>query len=126
MKIAISANNNNGLLSTVSHHFGRCPFFILCDVDDDHHVKSVTAIENPYFAGHEPGMVPAFIQQYQADVMISGGMGRRAIELFEQAKIEACTGAEGTIQEALDSFYAGKLLMSAACKESIEHQHHHD
>ena len=126
MRIAISAANNNGMESTVSHHFGRCPFFILVDMDKDNQIHSVTPIENPYFAGHEPGMVPAFIQQQKADVMISGGMGRRAIELFEQAGVEACTGAEGTIQNALDAFFNGKLLMSAACKASIEHQHHHD
>jgi predicted Fe-Mo cluster-binding NifX family protein len=126
MKIIISATNDNGLESTVSHHFGRCPFFIAVDVDDAHQATNITAIENPYFAGHEPGMVPAFIHQQKADVMIAGGMGRRAIELFEEAGVEACTGAEGTVRETLDAFFAGKLLMSAACKESIEHQHHHD
>jgi predicted Fe-Mo cluster-binding NifX family protein len=126
MKIIISATNNNGLESTVSHHFGRCPFFMAVELDDTRQVQTVTAIENPYFAGHEPGMVPAFIQEHKADVMIAGGMGQRAIELFEQAGIEACTGAAGTVQETLDAFFAGKLLMSAACKESIEHQHPHD
>jgi predicted Fe-Mo cluster-binding NifX family protein len=125
MKIAISASNNQGLESTVSHHFGRCPFFILVDVDDQHQVTNVQSIHNPYFAEHEPGMVPAYIQQHHADVMIAGGMGRRAIELFEQAGVEACTGAEGTVEKTLEAFFAGKLLMSAACKESIEH-HHHD
>ena len=40
MRIAISGDDQNGLDSVVSPHFGRCPHYILVDVDGDE-VKAV-------------------------------------------------------------------------------------
>ncbi|MFL7890729.1 MAG: NifB/NifX family molybdenum-iron cluster-binding protein, partial [Anaerolineales bacterium] len=33
MKIAVSVETNDELESVVAHHFGRCPFFALVDVE---------------------------------------------------------------------------------------------
>ena len=33
MRIAISIEDNRDLDSTVAHHFGRCPFFALVDLE---------------------------------------------------------------------------------------------
>lgn len=57
MRIAISAENKDGLDSLVSHHFGRCPYFVIVDVEGEE-VQQIQVIENPFFAGHQPGMVP--------------------------------------------------------------------
>jgi predicted Fe-Mo cluster-binding NifX family protein len=56
-------------------------------------------------------------------VMLSGGMGGRAIQFFEQAGIKAATGASGTIRQALESYLGGKLSEAAPCDESVEHGH---
>ena len=32
MRIAVSADTNQGLESQVAHHFGRCPYFVLVDL----------------------------------------------------------------------------------------------
>ena len=45
MRIAISVETNNGLESVVSHHFGRCPYFVLVNVDD-REVQDVQVIDN--------------------------------------------------------------------------------
>ena len=87
MRIAISTETNNGLDSVVAHHFGRCPFFALVDVEG-RDIKAVEVIENPFYAGHQSGQVPGFIHTQNADVMLSGGMGRRAIDFFQQYGIE--------------------------------------
>lgn len=127
MRIAISTETNNGLDSVVAHHFGRCPFFALVDVEE-RDVKAVEVIDNPFYAGHQPGQVPGFIHSQNANVMLSGGMGRRAIDFFQQYGIEAATGADGTVQTALESYLGGELSGAAPCKESVEHHehgHHH-
>nr|HID14069.1 dinitrogenase iron-molybdenum cofactor [Anaerolineae bacterium] len=46
MRIAISADDPNGLDSVVSPHFGRCPYYILVDVEGQE-VKDVRAVNNP-------------------------------------------------------------------------------
>jgi predicted Fe-Mo cluster-binding NifX family protein len=122
MRIAISADDNNGLESVVSPHFGRCPHYILADVEGQE-VKAVQAVGNPYYSRHAPGQVPGFIRSQGVNVMLTGGMGRRAIGFFEQYGIEAVTGASGTVRYALESYLGGQLRGVQPCRESIEHAH---
>ena len=123
MRIAISTDDNNGLDSQVSAHFGRCPYFTLVDVDGQE-VKEVSAVDNPYYGNHTPGQVPAFIHSQSADVMLAGGMGRRAMGFFQEYGIQAVTGASGTtVRQALQGYLGGELRDAEPCVES--HQHHH-
>ncbi len=122
MKIVVSSDNSRKLDSSVSHHFGRCPFFTVVDVDDNK-ITNVESVENPFFNGHSPGQVPAFIKELNADVMLAGGMGRRAISIFEDYGILCSTGAAGTVRSAVNSYTAGSLSAALPCRESVEHAH---
>jgi len=122
MRIAISADNRNGLDSVISPHFGRCPHYILVDVEG-HEVKTVNVVDNPYYGQHSPGMVPDFIHSQGVNVMLTGGMGRRAIAFFEQLGVEAVSGASGTVRRALELYLGGQLRGVQPCRESIEHAH---
>jgi predicted Fe-Mo cluster-binding NifX family protein len=122
MRIAISADNRNGLDSVVSPHFGRCPHYVLVDVDG-REVKAVNAVDNPHYGQHAPGVVPGFIHSQGVDVMLTGGMGGRAIAFFEQLGIEAVTGASGTVRHTLELYLGGQLRGVQPCRESIEHGH---
>lgn len=124
MRIAIPAENKSGLDSLISPHFGRCPYFILVDVEGQE-VKAVSAIDNPFYGNHAPGQVPAFISSQGTDVMLTGGMGHRAVSFFQQYGIEAVTGAAGTVHQALQSYLEGKLSGVEPCAESQHHHHHH-
>lgn len=124
MRVAISIDTNDGLDSIVAHHFGRCPFFAFVDVEGNE-VKAVEVVENPHYAHHQPGMVPGFIHEHNADVMLSGGMGRKAIDFFQQYGIETATGATGTVRNALEKYMDGELSGAAPCRESVEHEHGH-
>jgi predicted Fe-Mo cluster-binding NifX family protein len=55
--------------------------------------------------------------------MLSGGMGGRAIALFEEYGIRPATGATGTVREALTAYLEGDLDAAAPCNESVEHGH---
>jgi predicted Fe-Mo cluster-binding NifX family protein len=122
MRIAISTETNNGLDSQVAQHFGRCPYFAFVDVNGQD-IQSIQVVENPYYAGHQVGQVPAFIHEQKVDVMLSGGMGGRAIQFFQQFGIGTATGASGTVQSTLENYFAGKLTGTAPCEESVEHGH---
>jgi predicted Fe-Mo cluster-binding NifX family protein len=122
MRIAVSANENSGLDSTISPHFGRCPYFALVDVEDGT-ISGVQNIANPYYSQHQPGQVPGFIRSQQADVMLSGGMGGRAVAFFQQYGIQPVTGASGTVGQSVEMFLSGQLTGTAPCAESIEHGH---
>jgi predicted Fe-Mo cluster-binding NifX family protein len=122
MRIAVSADNKNGLDSVVSPHFGRCPHFVLVDLDD-HDVQGVREVDNPYYGHHQPGQVPALIHSLGANVMLTGGMGGRAIIFFEQFGIEGVTGAYGTVRQSVERYLGGQLKGAAPCQESEEHGH---
>lgn len=55
--------------------------------------------------------------------MLSGGMGGRAIQFFNQFGIETATGASGTVKQAVEAFLAGNLQGASSCAESEAHGH---
>ena len=120
MRIAVSADNKQGLDSVVSPHFGRCPHYILVDVED-HQVTGVQEVDSPFYGHHQPGQVPGFIHSLGANVMLAGGMGGRAIMFFDQLGIEGVTGACGTVRQSVERYLGGQLRGAAPCKESQEH-----
>jgi predicted Fe-Mo cluster-binding NifX family protein len=122
MRIAVSADSKQGLDSVVSPHFGRCPHFILVDLEGQA-VREVQEVDNPFFGNHQPGQVPGFIASLGANVMLTGGMGGRAIMFFEQYGIEGVTGAYGTVRQSMERYLGGELKGAAPCKESQEHGH---
>jgi predicted Fe-Mo cluster-binding NifX family protein len=122
MRIAISSDDKLGLQGQVSHHFGRCAYYTIIDLEGED-INHIQVIENPFARNHAPGSVPEFIKEQGVDVMVSGGMGRRAIAFFEQYAVEVATGAEGSIEEALEKYLAGELGGAAPCRESVEHSH---
>jgi predicted Fe-Mo cluster-binding NifX family protein len=117
MRIAISAEGDYGLQSIVSPHFGRCPCYVLADVEDGQ-LEELKVVGNPYYDQHVPGQVPTFIQSQGVNVMLTGGMGRRAVALFEEFGIEAVTGAYGTVQLALEGYLGGQLRGVTPCEEA--------
>ncbi|MBT7074761.1 MAG: NifB/NifX family molybdenum-iron cluster-binding protein [Anaerolineae bacterium] len=122
MKIAVTIETDNGLDSMVAQHFGHAPFFALVDVENGE-ITATEIVVNPFAKKHQPGQVPGFIKEQNAAVMLSGGMGGRAIQFFEQAGIEAATGASGSVRQALENYLGGNLAEAAPCAESVEHGH---
>jgi predicted Fe-Mo cluster-binding NifX family protein len=121
-RIALSVGTDQGLDAPVSAHFGRCPYFTVVEVEGQD-IVNVETVTNPYYPNHEPGQVPAFIHSLNANVMLSGGMGGRALAFFRQYGIEPATGAGGTVREAIALYLAGALNDAAPCNESTAHGH---
>ena len=120
MRIAVAVNDDRGLESDVAQHFGRCPYYVFVDVVDDQ-IQEVNVLANPYYENHTPRAVPVLIHEQDADVMIAGGMGRRAIALFDQYQIKSYTGAVGTVRRVLEQFHGGTLVEAEPCKDHVGH-----
>lgn len=113
MKIAVASENKN-----VCPHFGHCESFLLFDVEDKKIVASET-LANP---GHKPGFLPNFLSDLGVNVIISGGMGAGAIEIFDAKSIEVVTGAEGDARAAVENYLNGSLHSTGSV--CTEHTHH--
>ncbi len=107
MVIAFSADNNEGLKSRVSHHFGRCPYYIFVEVDNKN-IISVKGEKNPYFNSHEAGAVPEYISSKNANLIVAGGMGPRAVQFFEQYQVAPIIGVAGKVEDVLPDILEGK------------------
>ncbi len=122
MKIAVPSNDNKGLESTISEHFGHSPFFTMVTVNGDT-IQNTEVVENPFSQGHQPFEIPNFLKSQGIQAIISYGMGGRAIDFFKENAIQPVTGCSGTVQDAVDSFLAGKSSQAAPCSESVAHHH---
>lgn len=114
MKIAVASEGN-----MVTEHFGHCTNFIVFETADKAIVKG-EPIPNP---GHKPGFLPNFLADLGVNVIISGGMGGGAVDIFNGRNIEVITGATGKAERAVEKYLADELVSTG----SICHEHHfHD
>jgi predicted Fe-Mo cluster-binding NifX family protein len=120
-RIALACDSGFGLESSVSPHFGRCPFYVLVDVADDQ-IAGFQVVDNPYYPNHQPGVIPQFIHSQKANVMIAGGMGPRAIDFFTQFGIDVATGAQGKVRDVIEAYLRGEIQGIVACEH---HGHDH-
>ncbi|NCC85049.1 MAG: dinitrogenase iron-molybdenum cofactor [Clostridia bacterium] len=114
LKIAVASEHE-----MVTEHFGHCVNFNLYDTENGKITQHVS-IPNP---GHRPGFLPNFLHDLGVHVIISGGMGGGAIELFNDKNIEVIVGARGEAHAAAEAYLAGELASTG----SVCHEHmHHD
>lgn len=112
MKIAVASEGK-----MVTEHFGHCENFNIFDIDNNQLIRT-ESIANP---GHKPGFLPNFLNNMGVNVIISGGMGSGAIEIFNEKGIEVITGATGDAEAAVKSYLTGELKSTG----SVCHEHQH-
>ncbi len=108
MKIAISSTDKN-IESNVSDVFGRCPYFIIAEVEDQK-IGKTEAIENKNTEQMSGAGISTaqLIAEKDVKAVITGNVGPRALDVLNQFNIEIYSG-EGIIKEVLQKFIDGKL-----------------
>lgn len=85
MKIAIPLADGR-----LAMHFGHCEQFALVDVDETtRQHRGTTVLTAP---PHEPGLLPQWLHEQGANVIIAGGMGQRAQQIFAEKGIRVVYG----------------------------------
>lgn len=101
MKIAIPLTQGE-----LSSHFGHCETFAVYTVENNQIVKEEN-IDPPV---HEPGSHPRFLSDLGCGVVITGGMGIKAQELFCQNGIKVVIGVPALpLKELVNTYLQGKL-----------------
>lgn len=99
----------------VSAHFGRCPAYTLVEVEGER-VAAHRVVQNPNVSQHRPGAMPQFIRSLGADVILAGGMGPKAVDIFQRYGIEVVTGASGKVSEVVQAYLSGRMTGIVPCK----------
>ncbi len=112
MKIAVASEGK-----MVTEHFGHCEAFTIFEAKDNQ-ITSKEVVPNP---GHRPGFLPVFLHEKGVNVIISGGMGGGAVDIFNEKGIEVITGASGDAEASANSYLRSELKSTG----SVCHQHQH-
>lgn len=112
MKIAVPYDNGN-----VFQHFGRTEAFKYYQVTDG--VVTAGEVISTNGIGHEA--LADVLAENGADAVICGGLGSGAMNALTAAGIQVISGAQGSTDEAVQSFLRGELT----CSE-VNCNHHHE
>ena len=103
MKKTFAVPTENGTLCT---HFGHCENFVLIESEDQKIISEKT-ISPP---AHQPGAYPKFLSELGVNVIIAGGMGHKARELFSTKHIDVCMGVDpGNPTDLVKQYLSGRL-----------------
>ena len=103
MLIAIPVSDN-----TLAMHFGHCETFALMRVNQEE--KRLISRHDVQAPPHQPGLLPVWLAEKGVSLVIAGGMGQRAIALFEEQQIEVLIGAPALTPDELVEAYLEQAL----------------
>ncbi len=89
-------------------HFGHCEQFALIETENGKIKGKVMHTPPP----HEPGVLPKWLHELGANIVIAGGMGASAQDLFSKNGIKVITGAPMDPPESLVNQYLSDILVT--------------
>jgi predicted Fe-Mo cluster-binding NifX family protein len=107
MKIAVPVAQGKLCL-----HFGHCEQFAIIEVDPE--TKSIKNKQMVTPPPHQPGVLPPWMAEQGVKLVIAGGMGARAIGLFNQLGVEVIVGAPSDDPEKIVMDYLNGTLQTGA------------
>ena len=102
-KIAIPLENGH-----LCSHFGHCQQFAIVEIENTNILNETRLTPPP----HEPGLFPAWLAELGVTEIIAGGMGQRAISLFNKQNISVNVGAESKSPEELVTDWIKNTLVT--------------
>ena len=98
MRIAIPVASGK-----LAMHFGHCEQFALIDVDETK--GTIVGKEFVDAPPHQPGLLPRWLAERGAKVVIAGGMGQMAQSIFIENGITVVIGASSVNPEKIVTDY---------------------
>ncbi len=106
-KIIAVPVDNAGVLDG---HFGHCKFFSVFETDNN----EIISVKNITPPPHEPGLLPKWLAEKGVTDVIGGGMGNRAIQIFNQYKVNVFVGAPKLkAHDLIDGFLNDSIQFNA-------------
>jgi len=117
VKVMIPVSDGTGKI--ISQHFGRAPYWAWYIVEDGKILDSgAVPNDSDHFGG--VGNPPEKIAGYGGEIVISAGMGMKAINLFQEAKIAVLKAQSLDALENVHKYIDGSLIEET---EGCLHEH---
>ncbi len=101
MKFAVPIINGK-----LSEHFGQCEKFAIIETNKDKIISKKYVVPPE----HQEGIYPQFLAQFGVDVIISEGMGQKAIDAFNKNNIKVYMGVSSDLPVKLVENYLNNRL----------------
>ncbi len=93
----------------LSPHFGHCEHFKVYHIDKENNIVKEERLTPP---PHAPGVLPKWLSENKINIIIAGGMGNRAQNLFKQNNIEVNVGSPSLAPEKIiEQYLNGSLIL---------------
>lgn len=119
MRVCVPTMGESGLDELVGAHFGRAETFTIVDTE----TNEVEVVPNTSEHMGGTGLPPELLSKKNVHVMLAGGIGPKAIQMFEQYGIKVLVGATGTVRDAVNDLKEGYL--EGASDENVCKEHKH-
>jgi len=103
MKVAIPVAEGK-----LCSHFGHCEKFAFVDLDMEN--QTILGREDMVPPAHAPGVIPPWVAQQGAEIVLAGGMGGMAIQIFESNGVRVQVGCASIEPEELVKQYMADSL----------------
>ena len=121
VKIVIPVADGKG--DYVSAHFGRAPYYAWYQVEEGKIVdRGVAPNDSSHFGGQ--GLPPERMMALGAEVVISAGMGMKAIMMFQEKNLPVLQALNESVEVSIQDFVDGKLTeLTEGCLHAHDHEH---
>lgn len=104
MRIAIPITEKK-----LARHVRQCRQFALIDADERN--KKIIKKEIVFAPSYQPGIIPKWLHEREADVIITWGMSSKARSIYAQNNIYVVTGASSGVPENIVMDYLNGTLV---------------
>jgi len=118
-RVVIPVIEDVGLESRLSEHFGRAPYFTIVEINSKGEIVKVETIPNTseHLGGF--GSPPEKILQLRPTALITYGMGPRALNIFQQARVAVFKANATTVREIVEAYKRNELEeLTEGCREA--------
>ena len=119
VRIVVPVMEESGINAQLSGHFGRAPYFAVFELDEKGQVSNHRTIANTseHFGGK--GRPPDRILQLKPNVLITYGMGPRALVIFQSARVAVLRANADTVRDVIAAFNKDELEeLTEGCREA--------
>lgn len=109
VRVVIPVLDESGLNANLSGHFARAPYFAVFDLDENGRVSNQRTFPNvsEHFGG--TGRPPDRILQLKPDVLITYGMGPRALSIFQNARVAVLRANASVVRDVITAYNREEL-----------------
>lgn len=120
MKIAVPITGND----MIDDHFGHCESYSIYSVSDNKQITDISSMKHAQGCGCKSNIAQKLASK-GVDILLTGGIGSRAIENMHNAGINVIRGCNGNADEIVKKYLLGEISDSGSVCQEHQHGHGH-